>query len=390
MVKRIAQFGVLLASLLGAAAVQAHHGGGALRVAAILSLTGSASGLGQPAARVLELEVQRENSAGGVLEHEVRLTIRDDASDPARAAVLANELANPSRTDVVIGGNVTGTSLAIARAAQKAGVLFIALGLSARIVEPGRSFVFKTPPTDRMAIAAVLGDMRKRGLREIQVLYVNDAFGRAARNEVRLYTHPQGLGYREYGIRLIETLALAPDGGDVAARLKRVEARPGRGVLIIAAGELASQVTRAYRETGIGLPAYQTHAAACPAFLRESGVAADGVRLPVPPLALAVERAPDDPARAPMEAFARVYRERFGDEPCANAGYARDAIGLVFNAMSRIEGSGFGNLRIALELTPDYRGVTGRYQLHPSNHLGLAPSALRMAEVRGGRFVPVD
>jgi len=388
--KRIAQFAVLFVSLLAAPMILAHHGGGPLRITAILSLTGSASALGRPAAKLLDFEVEHENAAGGVLEHQVRLTISDDASDPARAAALANELANPKRTDVVIGGNTTGTSLAIARAAQKAGVPFIALGLSSRIVAPGRSFVFKTPPTDGMAIAAILGDMRKRGLRELVVLYVDDPFGRAARNEARLYTHPQGLGYREYRIRLVETISLASDGGDAAQRMKRVVAHPGRGVLIVAAGELAARATRAYRETGIAMPAYQTHAVACPAFLRESGAAAEGVRLPVPPLALAAELAPDDPARAPIEAFARLYRERYGEEPCANAGYARDAIGLVFKAMSRIEGSGFGNLRTALEWTTDYQGVTGLYHLHPSDHLGLAPGALRMAEVRGGRFVPVD
>ena len=173
------------AALLVQGAASAHHRPGEIRVAAILSVTGPASYLGSPEKKALELEVDRENAAGGILSHLIKLTVRDDESDARKAAVIARELVNPDKFDLVIGGSTTDTSMAIAAVAQKTGVPFIALGASAGIVEPRRSFVFKIPPTERMAIISVLADMRKRGLREIALVAESSGFGKAARQELR-------------------------------------------------------------------------------------------------------------------------------------------------------------------------------------------------------------
>lgn len=380
-----------VASVLAQGAASAHHRPGPIRIAAILSVTGPAGYLGSPEKKALELEIERENAAGGVLAHPITLTVRDDESNARKAEAIARELANPGNFDLLIGGSTTDTSLAIAAVAQKAGVPFIALGASARIVEPRRSFVFKIPPTERMSIISVLADMRKRGLREISLVAESSGFGKAARQELRDFTHPQGLGFKNYGIRLAGVVMIRRDGSNIEPQMASLAAARNTGaILIVAAGDLAPLATRKAREAGLKAPLYQTHAAACPEFLRAAGPAAEGVRVTTPPLAIADQLAENDPVRAPVAAFVAQFKERYGDAPCPFAGYGRDAAAIATRAMLRLEDIGLWDVRAALEGIQGFVGVTGVYHLHPSDHLGLAPGSLRMSEVKGGRFVLVD
>ena len=56
------------------------------RIGAVLSLSGTYAGLGEPEKNTIEMEVARINDAGGVNGHPIEVIIEDDATDADTAA----------------------------------------------------------------------------------------------------------------------------------------------------------------------------------------------------------------------------------------------------------------------------------------------------------------
>ncbi len=88
-----AALAVSLAIALAACGEDETAGGGEpIKIGAIVSLTGTYAGLGEPEKNVLEMEVKRINDAGGVNGRPIEVIIEDDATDEAKAVAAASKL----------------------------------------------------------------------------------------------------------------------------------------------------------------------------------------------------------------------------------------------------------------------------------------------------------
>ena len=63
-----------------------------LKIGAILSLTGTYAGLGEPEKNLIEMEVKKINDAGGINGQPIEVIIEDDATDEAQAVAAASRL----------------------------------------------------------------------------------------------------------------------------------------------------------------------------------------------------------------------------------------------------------------------------------------------------------
>ena len=70
-------------------------------------------------------------------------------------------------------------------------------------------------------------------------------------------------------------------------------------------------------------------------------------------------------------------------------GYAHDALFMVVDAIKRAGGTDKQKVRDAIEATHGFVGVSGIYNMSPTDHMGLDVSAFRMVEVQGGAFKEV-
>ena len=61
--------------------------GDPIKIGAILSLTGTYAGLGEPEKNLIEMEVKKINDAGGINGRPVEVIIEDDATDEAQAGL---------------------------------------------------------------------------------------------------------------------------------------------------------------------------------------------------------------------------------------------------------------------------------------------------------------
>ena len=138
---------------------------------------------------------------------------------------------------------------------------------------------------------------------------------------------------------------------------------------------------------GIKLPHYQSHGVASDEYLKLSGAAAEGVRLPSPALLVAEALPANDPQKDVVGGYFKAYKERFKEEPSTFGGYAYDALMLSVDALKRAGSTDGEKVRAALEQTKGYVGVTGVFNVSASDHMGLDLSAFRMLEVKGGNWV---
>ena len=109
-----------------------------VKIGSVLSVTGPASFLGDPEKRTLEMYVADINAAGGINGQRVKVFIYDDGGDANKARTFATRLVEEDKVDAVVGGSITGTSLAMRDVYEDAGIPFIALAGAAEIVVPVR------------------------------------------------------------------------------------------------------------------------------------------------------------------------------------------------------------------------------------------------------------
>ena len=241
--------------------------------------------LGDPMLKSLQLYVERINAAGGVNGRRLELIHYDDGSDAAKANAFARRLIESDRVDLIIGPTSTGSTMSMVPLVERAHVPLLSLAGAVVIVDPVRKWVFKIPTSDRMAVERVFQDMQRRGITRVALLVETGGFGQSGAKEAEATAG-------KYGITLVRREEYGQKDSDVTPQLTRLRNAPGvQAVFVIGFGQGAVMATRNYHQLGIKLPLYHAHGVASDEFIRLSGAAAEGVRLPSPAL-LVAERLP--------------------------------------------------------------------------------------------------
>ncbi len=363
-----------LAATLGADAALAQE---PIRIGAFLSVTGPAAFLGDPEQKTLEMVVERINLEGGVLGRKLQLVAYDDAGDAEKARTFAKRLLEQDRVDAIVGGSTTGTTMAVVPLAEAAQTPFVSLAGAVVIVEPVKKWVFKTPHTDRMACEKIFVDLQARKLSKVALISGGGGFDKSMRGEC-LKVAPK------YGIEVIADETYGAADTDMTAQLTKIRSSGAQAVLNAGFGQGPAIVTRNFRQVGLTLPLYQSHGVASKEYVKLSGAAAEGVRLPAAALLVPDLLAGGDPQKPVVTAYKRDYEARYKTDVSTFGGHAYDGLMLVVNAMKRAGSTDKAKLRDALEATQGYVGTGGVVNMSASDHLGLDLSAFVMLEVKGG------
>jgi branched-chain amino acid transport system substrate-binding protein len=122
----------LVALGVGLAWRNGYIGDHALRIAALLPLSGPNARTGTGMRNSIRLAVDEVNARGGIQGRHVRLLEFDDASDPKKAEARAREIVADKRIVALIGTYDYETYAAIADGVSSAGVAFLPAGPAAR------------------------------------------------------------------------------------------------------------------------------------------------------------------------------------------------------------------------------------------------------------------
>ncbi|MGD0187734.1 MAG: ABC transporter substrate-binding protein [Roseiarcus sp.] len=355
-----------------------------IRIGSVLSVTGPAAFLGEPELKTLQIYVDKTNAEGGLLGRPIELVTYDDGSEAARANSFTKRLIEEDKVDVILGGTTTGATMAMYPLVERAEIPFISLAGGVVIVEPVKKWMFKVAHNDRMAAQRVFADAKKRGITKIALLSETSGFGQSGRKET-LAEAPKA------GIEIVADETYGPKDTDVTAQLAKIRAIDGvQAILVFGLGEGPTIVTKNIAQLGIKLPVYQTHGVASEEFIRLSGAAAEGVRLPAAAILVPDQLADSDPQKAILKAYVELYKAKTGSDVSTFGGHARDAFVIWKEAVERAGTVDKAKVRDEIEKTKGYVGTGGLVTMSPEDHLGLSATAFRMIEIRDGKWKLVE
>jgi len=350
-----------------------------IKLGSILSVSGSAAFLGGPRLKKKKIYVERINAEGGVLGRQLVLVHYDDQSDAIKANGFAKRLIESDHVDLIVGGTTTGSTMAMVPLVEKAELPFISLAGAVVVIEPVKKWVFKTPHTDRMAAEKIYEDMKTRGLTKIGLLSETSGFGQSGRKEAQAAA-------AKFGITLAADETYGPKDTDVTAQLTKLKNTPGvQALLVFGLGQGPAVVTKNYSQLGMaGLPLYQSHGVASQQYIKLTGTASEGVRLPAAALLVTDKLPANDPQKSVVAAYEQAFKARYKDEVSTFGGFAYDGLMIAVNAIKRAGSLEKEKVRTAIESTHDYIGTSGVVNMSATDHLGLDLSAFRMIEVKNG------
>jgi branched-chain amino acid transport system substrate-binding protein len=353
-----------------------------IRIGSFLSVTGPAAFLGDPEQKTLEMVVEQLNAAGGVLGRKLQLIVYDDAGDAEKARTFAKRLIEQDKVDAIVGGSTTGTTMAAVPLVEAAGMPFVSLAGAVVIIEPVKKWVFKTPHTDRMACEKIFTDMKARGFTKVALISGSGGFDKSM--------HGQCVAVApKFGMSIVADETYGAADTDMTAQLTKIRGSDAQAVLNAGFGQGPAIVTRNYRQLGLTLPLYQSHGVASKEYIKLSGPAAEGVRLPAAALLVPEQLAANDPQKPVVTKYSKDYKARYNAEVSTFGGHAYDGLMLVVNAIKTAGSTDRAKVRDALEATKGYVGTGGVVNMSATDHMGLGLDAFLMLEIKNGDWVLV-
>jgi branched-chain amino acid transport system substrate-binding protein len=355
-----------------------------IKIGSVLSVTGPAAFLGDPELKTLQLYVENINKAGGVLGRQLQLVHYDDGSDASKANGFAKRLIDDDKVDIIVGGTTTGATMSMVPLVEKAELPFISLAGAVVIIEPVKKWVFKTPHTDRMAAEKVFEDMKKRSLTKVALLSETSGFGASGKKETEAMA-------AKMGITLVANETYGPKDTDMTPQLTKIKNAAGvQAVFVFGLGAGPAVVNKNYKQLGITLPLYHAHGVASEEFIKLSGPAAEGVRLPAAALLVAEKLAANDPQKPVVTAYRKAYNDKFKEDVSTFGGHAYDGLMMAVDAFKRAGSTDKAKVRDAIEATKGYIGTGGKVNMSPTDHMGLDLSAFRMLEIKNGDWALIN
>ena len=369
----------LVGMTLAAAPLQAAE---TIKVGTFLAVTGPASFLGDPELKTLQMYIDEVNANGGVIGRQVELVHYDSGANPQKAVDFAKRLIQRDKVDVIVGGSASGETMAVIPEVEKAGMPFISLAGAVAIIEPVKSWVFKTPHTDRMAAAKIYEDMNKRGIKKIALISGDGGFDKSGRAQ-SLDLAPK------YGIEIVADETYGGKDTDMTAQLTKIRASDAEAILNFGFGTGPAIVTKNVRQLDIKLPVYQSHGVASKKFIELAGDAAEGVRLPAAALLIGDKLPDSDPQKAVLIDYKSKYEAKHGDVSTFG-GHAYDGLMIALQAIERAGSTDKAKVRAEIEKTKGFVGTGGVFNMSADDHLGLGLDAFKMLEIKNGDWTLVD
>ncbi|MDO8943674.1 MAG: ABC transporter substrate-binding protein, partial [Desulfobacterales bacterium] len=297
--------------------------------------------------------------------------------DSQKATVFAKRLIESDKVDAIVGPSTSGSSLAIIPIIQQAGIPNISMAAASAVIDPVKSWVFKTTASDVIAARAIFLHMRKEGIKRVAILHDTTGFGRSAVEQFRKSA-------QLLDISVVAVESFDPKDTDTSTQINKAKAASPDAFLVLAIPPTPALVTKNFRDLKLTMPLYHAHGAASDEYLKLAGAAAEGTRLPVPPLALPASD--QDTFRTIIERYSAAYQKKYKIAPTGFGGYAHDALLLLTVAIAKAGTTDKAKVRATLEMLSDVKGVGGTFSFNAKDHLGLGADALPMAVVRDGAF----
>jgi branched-chain amino acid transport system substrate-binding protein len=353
-------------------------GAESLKIGGLFDLSGKAQHIGTPTKEVAQMIVDRLNKSGGIKGRPIELVIADTQSEPSQAVVALKRLLVKDKVVAVIGPTTTGAAMACLNAIEEAKIPMVACVGGDAPVNPARKWVFKTPQRTSTAVERLFSYLQQQKLTRIGVLAASDKFGQEGQEYLKSLAP-------KFGITLAAEESFDPNDTDMTVQLTKVAAAKPAALVVWTIGPAGALIAKNAQQAGVKIPLFQCHGQPDSNYVKLGGPAANGTMMPSTKTMVADQLPAGDRQRGVVRDFVKEYQARKLANLGTHSGYAWDAVQLIVRAIEKA-GTEPEALRAALENTKDYVGVSGIYNLSPTDHCGLGVDSLAIIKVENGRW----
>lgn len=269
-----------------------------ITIGVALPLTGPASGLGIPVGN--QMKLWPSTIAG----EKIKLIVLDDATDPTNGTKIAKRFVTEDKVDVMIGSVATPVAIPMAAVAAESGT--VQLALSPMSLPPGKDgWTFRLPQSNAVMSHAMVGLMKKQGIKTVGFLGYTDAYGEGWLKDFTAEADKNG-------IKVIATERFARSDTSVTGQILKLVAANPDAMLIVASGSGAAMPHMAVVDRGYNGKIYQTHAAATRDLMRVGGKAVEGAYVVSGPAVIAEQLPDSNPSKSAAIDFVQKYEKVYG------------------------------------------------------------------------------
>ncbi len=354
--------------------------GDTIKIGAIISLTGTYAGLGQPEKNALEMEVARINEAGGVNGRSIEVIYEDDATDEAKAVAAASKLIEQDKVVAIIGATGTGQTMAVRGDVQRAAIPQVSMAGGTVITNPVDPLVFATPWSNTIVVPFTLDYLKAQGITKIGLITDSGGFGKDGA-AVMAAEAPKA------GVTIVANETFNPGDTDMTAQLTKIKNSDAQAVVMWTAGSEAAIIAKNAKDLGIDLPIYGSHGIARQEFITGAGDAAENVKFAAGKILMPELYGEGTEGFKVATDFVDRYKAAYGEAPSTFAGHAYDALYLISEAAQRVQGDLTpAALRDEIEKTAGFIGIGGTFDMSATNHNGLGKEDLSMYVITDGAW----
>ena len=369
---------ITAAGLLAALTVQPANGADPIRVGVPVIFSGPGAFVGESEKRVLDLQVEQANARGGIGGRPIELVYYDTEGKPDVAVRMFNRLIRNDRVSAILGPTASWEALPVKPIIDSAGIPTIMLASTRAIVQPVAKCIFKTPPDDFIVVGRLIEHLKAAGQRKVALVTSQDGFGDGGRTEMLAQA-------KAAGVEIVFDEKYTMEDADLSPLLNRIKRTDAQAVINWSSSRAPIVMTTNYRQVGLQLPLYQSHAAISPAFLKGTGQNSEGVMAAGAKLDGADDLADSDAQKAAIQGFRTAFKAKYNAEPNQFGAGAFDAFNILSAALRKV-GTEPAKLCAAIEETRGYVGVSGVFNFSGSDHGGLTKDSVVMYQVKGGAW----
>jgi branched-chain amino acid transport system substrate-binding protein len=345
----------------------------AIRLGALLPLTGDAAQWGMEPKKAIDLALEQVNARGGIQGRKIEVIYEDDKADARMGTAGMQKLANVDKVPAVIGSVTSAVTLAVAPIAESAHVVLISPASTSHKVTDAGDYVFRTIPSD-VYEGGVMAERayKQLGFRRVGVIHVDQAgpAGMAASFTTR---------FKELGGAIAASEKGAASSTDWRSQLTKVAGTHPQAIYAVTYPLEGGNVVKQARELGIATPILGGQPMEDPEVRRIAGTAADGVMFTTTTLSTEIT---GEPGRR----FVAAFKAKYGKEPGSFAAEAYDAFDLVVDAMKKGKVDGPG-IKSYLYTVRNYPGASGQMSFDKN---GDVAKPIALMAIRGGKVVSAE
>lgn len=217
-----------------------------LTIGCSASLSGPLAGFGRDIKQGAEAALAQINARGGIHGRMVQLQILDDGYVPQRTTENVQQMISQGSAFALMSCVGTPNNAGILPMVEDAGIPYVAPFTGASSLRKGARNVFHVRASYTDEVRRLVQRLAGMGLKDIGVVYLDNAYGREMLEDSTRFLADQGL-------KPLVQVALATDGKNLSDVLAKVgQARPA-AVLLATAGAVSVELVRGLKTNNPGV-----------------------------------------------------------------------------------------------------------------------------------------